>query len=137
MAQTGVLGEVLPEAVGLARFEGLVGIETEMLFTEDALLRLAALLPDDPATAAAERLRLANAQKDRLVAALNPEPPLVSWMSPREARRLVWLGTALCDRITLAWAASNRPAATPQWRALLPTAERRTAPRLPAGWRTR
>jgi poly(A) polymerase len=135
MAQTGVLAEVLPEAVGLARFESLVGIETEMLFTEDALLRLAALLRDDPAAAGglADRLRLSNAQKDRLVAALNPEPRLVSWMSPREARRLVYrLGTdPFCDRITLAWAASNRPAATPQWRALLPTAQSWTAPRFP------
>src|SRR5262249_40900058 len=68
MAAAGVLAVVLPEAQGLGRFDGLVGIETEMLFTEDAELRLAALLPDDPgvARAAAERLRLANAQRDRL-----------------------------------------------------------------------
>jgi poly(A) polymerase len=135
MAQTGVLAVVLPEAQGLERFERLVAIETEMLFTEDALLRLAALLPDDPAAAAAlaDRLRLSNAQKDRLVAALTPEPPLVSWMSPRETRKLVYrLGAeALCDRVTLSWAASDRPKTTPQWRALLPTAQSWTAPRFP------
>jgi poly(A) polymerase len=135
MAQAGVLAEVLPEAVGLARFEALVAIETEMLFTEDALLRLAALLPDDPAAAAAlaNRLRLSNAQKDRLVAALDPEPRLVSWMSPRETRRHIYrLGApALCDRVTLAWAASDRPKATPQWRALLPTAQSWKPPPFP------
>jgi poly(A) polymerase len=135
MAQSGVLAEALPEAQGLGRFERLVAIETEMLFTEDALLRLAALLPDDPAAAAAlaDRLRLSNAQKDRLVAALAPEPKLVSWMSPRETRRLVYrLGAqAFCDRITLAWGASERPAATTQWRALLPTAQSWTPPRFP------
>jgi poly(A) polymerase len=135
MAQSGVLAVVLPEARGLERFEKLVGIETEMLFTEDALLRLAALLPDDPAVAAAlaERLRLSNTQRDRLVAALTPEPRLVSWMSPKETRRLVYrLGAeALCDRVTLAWAASDRPAATTQWRALLPTARSWTPPRFP------
>jgi poly(A) polymerase len=135
MAQTGVLGVVLPEAVGLDRFERLVTIETEMLFTEDTLLRLAALLPDDPAKASAlaERLRLSNAQRDRLVAALTPEPRLVSWMSPKETRRLVYrLGAeALCDRVTLAWAASDRPAATTQWRALLPTARSWTPPKFP------
>jgi poly(A) polymerase len=135
MAQTGVLAVVLPESQGLERFEKLVGIETEMLFTEDALLRLAALLPDDPAKAAAlaERLRLSNAQRDRLVAALDPEPRLVSWISPKETRRLVYrLGAeTLCDRVTLAWAASDRPAATTQWRALLPTARSWTPPRFP------
>ena len=135
MAQSGVLAVVLPEARGLERFEKLVGIETEMLFTEDALLRLAALLPDDPVKAAAlaERLRLSNAQRDRLVAALTPEPRLVSWMSPKETRRLVYrLGAeALCDRVTLAWADSDRPAATTQWRALLPTAQSFTPPRFP------
>jgi len=135
MAQTGVLAVVLPEAQALERFERLVGIETEMLFTEDALLRLAALLPDDPAKAAvlAERLRLSNAQRDRLEAALNPAPRLVSWMSPKETRRLVYrLGAeALCDRVTLAWAASDRPATTSQWRALLPTARSWTPPRFP------
>src|SRR5207245_2469898 len=87
MAETGVLAVVLPEAKSLARFEALVEIETEILFSEDAELRLAALLPDDPAVAAraALRLRLSNAQRDRLVAALTPEPPLVSWMSPKQA----------------------------------------------------
>jgi poly(A) polymerase len=135
MAQSGVLAVVLPEAQGLERFEKLVGIETEMLFTEDALLRLAALLPDDPAKAEAlaERLRLSGAQRDRLVAALDPKPRLVSWMSPKETRRLVYrLGAeTLCDRVTLAWAASERPAATTQWRALLPTARSWTPPRFP------
>jgi poly(A) polymerase len=135
MAQSGVLAVVLPEAQGLERFERLVAIETEMLFTEDALLRLAALLPDDPATAAAlaERLRLSNAQRERLVAALTPQPRLVSWMSPRETRRHVYRegAAAFCDRVTLAWAASDRPAATTQWRALLPTARSWTAPRFP------
>jgi poly(A) polymerase len=137
MAQAGVLAEALPEATGLARFERLVGIETEMLFSEDALLRLAALLPDDPAVAAAlaERLRLSNAQRDRLVAALTPEPRLVSWMSPKQTRQLVYrLGAeAFCDRVTLAWAASDRPATTVQWRALLPTARGWTAPKFPLG----
>jgi len=135
MAQTGVLAVALPEAQGLDRFERLVGIETEMLFTWDALLRLAALLPDDPvrAIAVAERLRLSGAQRDRLAAALNPEPRLVSWMSPRETRRLVYrLGVEpFCDRATLAWAASGRPAATTQWRAQLPTAQSWTPPRFP------
>jgi poly(A) polymerase len=127
MAQTGVLPLVLPAAEGLARFERLVGIETDQLFQCDPLLRLAALLPRDPAAglATAERLRLSNAQRDRLVAALGQAPRLVSWMSPRAARRAVYrLGAAtFCDRALLAWAASERAAAGVQWRALLPMAQ--------------
>ena len=135
MAEAGVLGVVLPEANGLERFERLVAIETEQLFTEDALLRLAALLPDDPELAAklARRLRFSNAERDRLAAALAPEPRLVSYLSPKETRRLVYrLGAqAFCDRVMLAWADSDRPAATIQWRALLPTAQGWTAPKFP------
>ncbi|HTX51715.1 MAG TPA: CCA tRNA nucleotidyltransferase, partial [Caulobacteraceae bacterium] len=133
MAKTGVLSETLPEAQGVERFERLVGIETEMLFTEDALLRLAALLPNDPAVAESlsQRLRLSNADRERLVAALGTEPRLVSWQSPKETRRQVYrLGArAFCDRATLAWAASDRPAAATQWRALIPTARGWTPPR--------
>ena len=135
MAATGVLPLALPGAQGLARFEALVGIETDMLFSCDPELRLAALLPNDPAAAAStgRTLRLSNAQQGRLVAALNPEPPIRSWMSPREARRFVYREGAgpFCDRVMLAWAASDRPAATIQWRALLPLAQSWPRPTLP------
>jgi poly(A) polymerase len=135
MAATGILARLVPEAVGLTRFEALVSIETEQLFTEDALLRLAALLPDDPATGAAlaDRLRLSNAQKVRLVAALGTDPPLVSWLSPRQVRQAVWrIGAdAFCDRATLAWAGASRPGAAIQWRALLPVARGWQRPALP------
>jgi poly(A) polymerase len=135
MAATGVLGVVLPGSGALTRFEQLVEIESEQLFETDAELRLAALLPDDPAVVArtVEALRLSNAQKERLVVAAGDEPKLVSWMSPREARRAVYrLGAqAFRDRSKLAWAASNRATATPQWRALLAVGQTWTAPTLP------
>jgi poly(A) polymerase len=135
MVQTGVLPLVLPAAEGLARFERLVDIETGQLFQCDPLLRLAALLPRDPAAglATAERLRLSNAQRDRLVATLGKEPRIVSWMSPRAARRAVYrLGAApFCDRALLAWATSDRPAVSVQWRALLPMAQTWTRPKFP------
>jgi len=127
MAGAGVLGLTLPEANDLARFDALVEIETGQLFSCDPVLRLASLLPDDPAVgvAMAGRLRLSNAQRDRVEAALGVDPPLKSWMSPRETRRALWRlgGEAFRDRALLAWAASNRPAAAVQWRALLPIAE--------------
>jgi poly(A) polymerase len=135
MATGGVLAQLLPSAASLGRFEALVAIETEILFTQDPLLRLAALLPDDPGegSKAAARLRLSNAQRDRLTAALTPQAGLVSWMSPRETRRLVWrIGAdAFCDRALLSWAASPRQAAGVQWRALIPMARSWPRPALP------
>ncbi len=135
MAAAGVLAVVLPEAAGLARFEALAAIEAELMFGEDALLRLAALLPPDPAiaAAAADRLRLSNAQKRRLAAAAAVDPAIVSWMSPKAVRQAVWrLGAdAFCDKVMLAWAGSDRPAAAVQWRALLPMARSWPRPAVP------
>jgi len=135
MAEASVLSEALPAASDLARFGGLVEIEAGQLFETDALLRLAALLPDDPAAGAqaAQALRLSNAERDRLVAALAPEPPLKSWMSPREVRRAVYReGHAVFrDRAKLAWArAAVAPAAT-QWRGLIALAEGWPSPTFP------
>jgi len=135
MARVGVLGEVLPAPIDLARFEGLVAIEDDQLFETDAVLRLAALLPDDQvgATQFAERLRLSNAERDRIVAALAPTPAFKSWMSPREIRRALYhLGPqAFRDRAKLAWARSGRTATTPQWRGMIALGEGWTAPAFP------
>jgi poly(A) polymerase len=135
MAEAGVLRRLAPRATGFARFDSLVRIETEILFEHDPLLRLAALLPDEPwvGVEVAQRLRLANGQRDRLESALATEPRLVSWMGPREMRRIVYrIGArTFCDRVLLAWAGSDRPASAVQWRALLPMAGSWTPPTLP------
>ena len=135
MAALGILRIVLPQAQGVGRFERLVAIESEQLFQCDADLRLAALLPDDPAAgaAAAAALRLSNAQRDRLVAALGTDQKMVSWLSPRETRRGVYrLGVqAFCDRVLLAWASVDHPSSTPQWRSLLPMAQSWPVPKFP------
>ena len=135
MAATSVLSAVLPQVKALTRFETLVAIQTEQLFETDAEIRLAALLPDDASIArdTAERLRLSNALKDRLIEAAGKEPRIVSWMSPREARRAVYkIGLrAFSDRIKLAWAASTRPSTASQWRGLLALAETWTPPAFP------
>lgn len=135
MAQTGVLAVLLPEADGLARFDGLVEIETGQLFTTDAELRLAALLPDDPGAvrAAAERLRLPNASRDRLLAAIPGEPRLNSWLSPREVRRAIYrLGAnPFRDQVLKAWAGATRTAVHPQWRMLYAYPDTWTPPPFP------
>lgn len=135
MARTGVLGEVLPAPIDLARFAGLVVIEDETLFETDAVLRLAALLPDDEVGAVqfAERLRLSNAERDRIAAALAPTPEMKSWMSPREIRRMLYrLGPQVFrDRAKLAWARAERTATTPQWRGMIALGEGWTPPAFP------
>ena len=135
MASTGILAVLLPEATGLKRFEALVEIETSQLFSCDPVLRLAALLPDDreAITRVASRLRLPNATRDRLLAAVPGEVTLSSWMSPREVRRAIYrLGPqALRDRIMLQWAEAERTAAHPQWRMLYTYPETWTPPPFP------
>ena len=135
MARTGVLGEVLPGPIDVQRFKGVVAIEEDQLFETDAVLRLAALLPDDQVGAAkfAERLRLPNADRDRIAAALAITPTLKSWMSPREIRRTLYrLGAeAFRDRAKLAWARAGRTATTPQWRGMIALGEGWSAPAFP------
>ncbi len=134
MAATGVLEAILPTAKDLARLDAMVAIQRTIGET-DPELRLAALIPSDPraATETAERLRLSNAQRDRLSAAAGCEPRIVSWMSPRQVRRAVYrLGAqAFADRVKLAWAASPKGANAPQWRGLLTLAEAWTRPEFP------
>jgi poly(A) polymerase len=135
MAGSGALAVVLPFAKDLATFEALVAIEGDMLFVNDPVLRLAALVPDDQIAAgqAAERLRLSNHDRDRLVAAMGKTPRITSWMSPRETRRAVYrLGArTFADRVKLAWARSTRSATTHQWRGLLALGESWTPPVFP------
>ena len=112
MAQAGALDMILPEARPLDRLNALVGIEGSLiaqgLGQADAELRFAALLPADAAGAGAiaQRLRLSNAQRERLEAAVPPDPAIDPAMSPAQARaRLYILGArAFEDRLELAWA---------------------------------
>ena len=135
MAEAGVLEVILKGPADLGRFDALAGIEGDLLFENDPILRLAALLPDDPIAAGrlAARLRLSNPDRDRLVAALSPTLALKSWMSPREIRREIYrTGQATFrDRAKLAWAASPRTATTMQWRGLVALADGWTPPSLP------
>lgn len=135
MARTGVLNQILPSAGDLRAFDRMVEIETDQLFVNDPIMRLAPLLPDDQIGAgkAAEALRLSNEQRERLVQVMGRTPRITSWMSPRESRRAVYrIGVATFrDRIKLAWARSDRLAATHQWRGLLALAESWTPPPFP------
>lgn len=130
METTGVLALVLPEIADCGRFLRLMDLNQGRA---DSLLRLAALLPDDPeaARALARRLKLSNDERARLVAALTHEETIVTALSPPEARRALYrLGApAFSDRVALAWA--DEPQAEHHWRNLLTIAETWTRPRLP------
>ena len=132
MADTGALAVILPEARPLDRLDALVEIERS-LDEADAELRLAALLPGDAeaAGAAAQRLRLSNAQRDRLEAAAPPDPAIRGSMTPAEARaRLYALGArAFEDRLMLAWA--ERGGDGEAWRGLLRLARDWVRPKFP------
>ena len=70
MRQAGVLTKVLPESEkwGIDAIHGLVAAERDLGWAADPMLRLEAIVPPDAArmTALAERLKLSNAEAERL-----------------------------------------------------------------------
>ena len=129
MAEAGVLAAILPEARLDDRFAAMTRI------SEDAVLRLSVLLPSDAeaASQAAAHLRMPNAVRDRLAAAVQAEPSLD--LDDRGARALVYrhAGPAVADGILRAWATS--PEREADARRLLAIARDWTPPRLPVGGR--
>lgn len=137
MQSAGILAEIAPEidAEGPARLARLVEIETSRFLPHDPLQRLATLLPADAEVvrAFARRLKLANDERDRLVAAAGQTPRIVSYMSMREVRRALYaLGRGVfVDRVKRGWAAADEGKADAQWRALIALADGWTPPRFP------
>jgi poly(A) polymerase len=72
MREAGILAPILAELTDIERLQGLQSLAEGA--ARDPVLRLAALLPDDPAVAGAvaERLRLSNADRVRLVTLAGP-----------------------------------------------------------------
>ncbi|MFZ5932301.1 MAG: CCA tRNA nucleotidyltransferase [Pseudomonadota bacterium] len=136
MAASGILTAVLPEARNLERLNALIEIDAMTFFEVDPILRFGALLPDDGAVAAAvaARLRLSNAQRDRLVAMLSATLPVFCYMSVREMRRTAYRMTpkVMRDVAMLRWAGDvKRNHNAVQWRALLPMIDSWKPPVLP------
>ncbi|HTK34774.1 MAG TPA: CCA tRNA nucleotidyltransferase [Caulobacteraceae bacterium] len=124
MAGAGVLAVVLPVLLRIGRFEAMVPIDP------DPERRLSALLPDDPETvlAAAERLRLSNALRDRLLLAAAAGPDLS--ISDAEARAALYReGAAFGDRVMKRWA--EQPGAEADARRLLALSRDWPPPRFP------
>jgi poly(A) polymerase len=133
MAATGILSELLPGALQLPRLERLTELDADNLFARDAVLCLAALLPDgaEAAQACADALKLSNADRTRLEQALGGEP-MPAHLSAQQARRLLYrIGVArFRDHVLLQWAGAPAGRSGP-WRMLLQMAENWHRPRFP------
>ena len=128
MAETGVLDQMLPQAQPLTLFEAMCDL------TDDPVMRLSALLPADAAavTEIAGGLRLSNAVRDRLAAAVADGPAVWPTMSDAEARATIYrLGhRAFEDRLIRAEAAGGGDGAR-----LSALAADWTPPKMPVGGR--
>ena len=139
MAAAGILGELLPGALSIARLERLAAIDAEAFFTPDPLLRLAALMPNDRAVAVevATKLRLSNAQALRLENIAGAKEKIVSYLSVKEVRKLLYrIGAGpFKDRVFLKWADDAKDSNAVQWRMLLAVADAWERPRFPLSGR--
>lgn len=117
MEGAGVLAHVLehrrPDGAGVARLAALVAIETAegLAPAPDPLRRLAAVLKDDEACAAAtaDRLRLSRAERKRLMQLARTGASVASDWGPADARRAVYRegAEAFRDMVLLSWAAER------------------------------
>ena len=111
MAQQQILSAILSDIRGLEVFTRLTQIEENIARTPDAVLRLSALLPQDPTVIAslAHRLRLSNEASKRLAFLSAPWSPFDPHQDQkRQKRHLYWLSPQEgVDRVLLDWAMSG------------------------------
>jgi poly(A) polymerase len=127
MARTGVLGLIAPEHDNLGRFKAGVDL------TRDPELRLSLITPRsaEAVERTAAHLRLSNAQKSRLLAAVGTEPPFHLDVAPASARAALYrLGArTFRDRLMHAWA--EQPHRGSEAQTLLAVADAWVHPRFP------
>ncbi len=130
MAETGILQRLLPDVPGLEAFQALAKV------SDDAVLRLSALMPPDAEARdpAARALRLSNRDRVRLVALAGPVPDLEQ-LGEAAVRAMVYADgrQATQDRLTLALAV--RPGQVERHRTLNDLVETWPIPRMPVGGR--
>jgi poly(A) polymerase len=133
MAATGILSLVLPGELDMARLERLCEQDAENQYEPDAILRLAALLKSGDGDDVAERWKLSNAARARLVAALADGTRIASHLKAPDVRRLLYqLGPdTFRDRVRLAWAVAPRSQPALAWRMLLAMADTWDRPQFP------
>ena len=118
MIETDVIDAVLGRGRQIQRLASLCAIERETEMLPDPLLRLAALIGSPGmAVPLAERLRLSNADRKRLLAALGTESSFGLEVSEADRAHIFYrLGIRITeDRILLAWAANPSATAWREW----------------------
>jgi poly(A) polymerase len=134
MTEAGILGSVLGGVPYVASFENMAKVEAALGLAPDAIRRLGALNVQvaEDGERLAERLRLSNAEAERLVS-LDKWWRVALANGERAARALLYdLGPqSYTDRVLLAWARSDAGAADSAWRELATLPQRWTAPDFP------
>jgi poly(A) polymerase len=135
MTETGLLEQVLGGVPLLASFANLVKLERALALEPDAIRRLGALAVSvaEDAERLRERLRLANAEYERLASMADHWWQISRRWDQRQGRELLYrLGRErFTDRVLLAWTRSSEGADDPSWRALATLPARWSAPAFP------
>jgi tRNA nucleotidyltransferase/poly(A) polymerase len=135
MAETGLIEMVLGGVPLLASLSNLIKLEAALSLQPDPARRLAALgvLVTEDAERLRERLRLANAESERLISMGDAWWRIVVDLSDQASRELLYrLGPdRYLDRVLLAWSRAPEGVAEPQWRALATLPSRWSVPQFP------
>jgi poly(A) polymerase len=135
MAEIGLLGSVLGGVAQLASLSNMSKLEAALELRPDPIRRLGALAlyVTEDAERLRERLRLANAEHERLDAMAEQWWHVSAGLGERERRTLLYrLGPErFVDRVLLAWSRSPAGVADAAWRALAQLPAQWTAPALP------
>jgi poly(A) polymerase len=135
MTEAGLLGQVLGGVPLLASFATMTKLEAALGVAGDAARRLGALAVSvlEDADRLRERLRLANAEYERLASMADGWWHISSELSEESARVLLYhLGPErFTDRVLLAWTRSSQGAADQAWQALATLPARWTVPTFP------
>ena len=134
MAESGLLGLVLGGVAYLASFENMIELEAALGLQADAVRRLGALgvWVEEDADRLGERLRLASAESERLLA-LEGWWRIAQALEAKAARALLYRldAEAFVDRILLAWSRSPAGAADAAWHECATLPRRWRAPAFP------
>ncbi len=127
MHDTGILAEILPANPNLSRLLNLIALEGAHDFAHDPVLHLAAMLPSEREAilAVANRWRLSNGDRDRLLASI----PTSDTLNAAPQKSIYRYGaTTFQDRFLLAWASEG---GAPKYAPILTTLRTWTPPTFP------